>query len=864
MISAFIVSMILFFAVRTNAQDVPPPISIGVDDIDTTFNRSSSDDSLNKKTDLSALGIELSPDAIDDIVKTSAKDSARIDVKNAHFYLYGNATVEYQKYYIEAGEVNFSQSSGIINALPHRDSTGKIISIQTFKDEKETFNFDELAFNFNNKKAIVKNARMQYGEGFVLSEQVKRNPDESIFGYKNLYTTCELDHPHFGIRANKIKVIPGKVIASGPANLEFEGIGTPLFLPFGIFPIQDKQTSGFIMPSYTMEGRRGLGLQRGGYYLNVNEYVGSTVLLDIFSKGSYGIFNETQYNNRYRYSGRLELGYNFTKTGESFDANALQSSDFTVRWSHQMDPKARPGTNFNASVNIVSQNYNKLNSTDMNQMLNNTFSSNISYSKNWVGKPFNLTAALRHDQNTQSRLVTVTLPEVSFNVSQFNPFQFRKNVVDARWYEKITTSYNTRLKNSISFYDSNFNIRQINPNDFNNAIVHDLNLSANYNVFRYFNLSFNVPYTEYWNTKQFLQYYNEDLAQTDTMLNSGFYATRQFSASSNISTRIYGVKMFKKGKIMGIRHVVMPSIGLTYQPGFAHAPYNYFEYIRPNANDPYDYYSPYSNYQYNPFGGPSNANNRGSIDLSINNTLAVKMRGTDSTNNQNVNILDRFSISTNYNMFADSNKLAPINLAASTRYKEYINMSASAQFNPYKFINNRMTKDYLYDLGEGLAKFHRGMVSVGLNYRAKKDNQKEHDDKMEEDDQYQRLMSNGGYDQYYDFNVPFDVYLNYSLNAARNYARSDNGEIILNHSMTFGGQFNLTENWRVSFDSGYNFNLKEMSLTTINISRDLHCWQMILNVVPFGTYRSFNFTLNVKSTILQDLKLIKRRSFFDN
>lgn len=853
-----IICLLLLSNFAFSQNQTPPPLSIEAE------NTTEKVDTLKQTNDFNSLGIEISPDAIEDIVKTSAKDSARIDISNSYFYLYGNASVEYQNYFIEAGEINFSQTSGIIKALPSKDTSGKIISIQTFKDKNETFNFEELAFNFNTKKAVVTNAKMQYGEGFVHSEQVKRNPDESIFGYKNVYTTCDLDTPHFGIRANRIKVIPGKVIASGPANLEFEGIGTPLFLPFGIFPVSEKQSSGFIMPSYTMEGKRGLGLQRGGYYLNLSEYIGTSFLLDIFSKGSYGIVNETQYSKRYHYNGNLMLGYNFTKTGESYDANAQQSTDFTIRWSHQMDPKARPGTTFSAYVHVNSVNYNKLNSTNMNQMLNNSFSSTVSYSKSWAGKPYTFTAALRHDQNTQSRLMTLTLPEMAFNVSQFNPFQFRKNVVNARWYEKITTSYSTRFKNHITFYDSAFNLRQLNIHDFNNAMIHDLNLSANYNVLKYFTLNFNVPYTEYWNTKQFLPYYNEGIGQQDTMLNNGFYASRQFNVSTSLSTRIYGVKMFKKGKIMGIRHVVMPSVGLTYQPGFAHSPFNYFEFVKPNPNDPFDYFSPYSNTTYTPFGGPSNPNPVGSVNFNLNNTLAIKVRGTDSTNNQNINLIDRFTLSTNYNMFADSNNLAPLNIAMASRYKEYINFSASAQFNPYKYQNNRITRQYLWDVGEGIAKFHRGTVSVGLTYRSQKQNQEEHDKLMEEDDQYKRLMQNGGYQNYYDFNVPFDVYLNYSLNAARNYAKSDNGEIILNHSMTFGGQFNLTENWRFSFDSNYNFTQKEMGLTTINISRDLHCWQMALNIVPFGEWRSFNFTLNVKSQVLQDLKLIKRKSFLDN
>lgn len=829
-----------------------------------TIDSLSINDSANKIPMSERLGIKISADAVDEVIDTYSKDSLIVDVTQSKFYLYGDAKATYKDLEVKAGVIEFDQNTGVVDARAVKDSNGVTLSIQDFRQGEEQFSFDGLSYNFKSQRAIVKNARMQYGEGYIHSEQVKRNEDESIFGYKNLYTTCELDEPHFGIRANKIKAIPGKIVASGPAYLEFEGIKTPLFLPFGLFPVQQKQASGFIMPSYTMEANRGLGLQRGGYYFAINDYIGATLQMDIFSKGSYALAANTQYSNRYRYSGRFQVGYNYTKTGEATDLNAQQYSDFNIQWSHQQDQKARPGTNFNASVNIVSSNYNKLNGMDMNQILNNSFSSSISYSKTWVGRPFTFSAAARHDQNTQSRLVQVTLPEMTFAITQFNPFQFRKDVIAPKWFEKITTSYSASFRNSLSLYDSTFSLSDFKTSDFNNAILHSLNLNAGYTIFRFVNLSFSIPYTEYWNTKQFYTTYNNTTGQTDSVLNNGFYASRQFSFSTSLNTRLYGTKMFKKGKIAGIRHVLTPGIGATYMPGFARAPFEYFAYTqRASASGYYDYVSLY-NSPYAPYGGPSNPNPVGSINFDINNNVSIKLRGNDSTESTNINLIDRLAINSSYNFFADSMNLSNIVVSMGSRIKELVTINAGASFDPYHWVNRARTSRYLYNETGRLVDFQNGNVALGFSFRGKKENQEEHDEKVEQNEQMERLMRNGGYGQYYDFNVPYDVNVSYSLNANRIFRKDNTSYIGIIHSIVFGAQMSLTENWRFSAQAGYDLTNNLISQTSINISRDLHCWQMGLNLIPFGAYRSFNFTLNVKSSVLQDLKLIKRRSYLDN
>lgn len=813
------------------------------------------------------LGIKISKDALPATITTTAKDSAVLDMKGNVFYLYGDAQANFEEISIKSGKLKYDQSSNILSAEPLLDTAGKKISAQEFKQGTELFTYDTLKYNFKSKRAIVRNARSQYGEGFVISTQIKRNPDESIFGFRNLYTTCNLEHPHFGIRAKKIKVVPGRVIASGPANLEIQDVPTPLFLPFGMFPIKQGERSGFILPTYTLEEQRGLGLQRGGYYFAVNDYLGVIAQFDIYSKGSWAAFSTAQYNKRYQYSGSLSFNYSYTKSGEIYESNGSVLKDFRVNWNHQVDPKSRPGTNFSAAVNFGTRSYNLLNGTSVASTLDNNYSSSISYSKTWKNKPYSFSAAVRHNQSTQSGLVTIGLPEINFNLGSFSPFQRKVMTGSPRWYEKISASYSVSLINRWDFYDSTFNLANIAFNDFQNGIRHTASVQASYNIFRYFNLSFSVPYTEYWNTKQLYLNYNPKTEKVDSLSRTGFFATRDFNASSSISTRIYGLKTFKKGKIAGLRHVLTPSFSINYTPSFAQAP---FEYMYPTYTSEgiLEYRSPYSS---SPVSGPGNAYKNGSIGFSLQNNLQMKVRKKDSTgagSTEIISLIDGLGLSASYNMFADSNNLSNISMNFRTSILKIFNVSASATFDPYKYVGSRRTRYYLAGEGSGLADFTNGNVALSMSFQGAKKNEKEQEEAEKNNDEVKRLMQNGGKNDYYDFNIPWDLSVNAGLNVFRDRSNLLRGDtIVFRPNLTFTGGFSLTERWKVNVSSGVEFqriNKPSIALTQINISRDLHCWQMNLNLVPFGILKSFNFTLQVKASVLQDLKLTRRKAYQDN
>ncbi len=822
-------------------------------------------DSVSNQSLEDRLGIRISSDALPSEVTANASDSAVLDMTDNNFELYGNAKVNYENMQLDAYKVTYKQSSNIVTAALSEDTAIQSKGKPTFSQGQEKFTYDSLQYNFKSKRAIVRNARSQYGEGYVYSEQVKRNPDQTIYGLNNVYTTCALGTPHYGIRAKKIKVIPGRVAATGPANIVIENVPTPLFLPFGLFPITQGQRSGFKLPTYTIEQNRGLGLLGGGYYFSLSQKTDLLVETNLYSKGSWATNFLSNYNNRYRYNGSLAFKYAYNKTGEEFETNAAITKDFNVQWTHRSDPKSRPGTNFSASVDFGTSTYNANNTFTASQILQNQYQSNITYSKTWANKPYSLSVAARHSQNTNTRRVDVTLPEINFFVNTFNPFQ-GKNSVGTHWYDKITTQYTLKAINQTSFYDSNFSFSNIPDFEYNNGIVHDIPISASYNIFRFINMTPRVAYKEYWLTRQRYQYYNANYDRIDTIDYNGFYTSRDFSASIDFNTRIYGVKMFKKGKIAGIRHVLTPSVGFGYIPNYAAAPFYYGYQTRLRPNEAPAYRSTYEGSIPGVPGMGQFGDFRSAIPFSLDNNLQVKVRSEkDSTGFKNVRLIDNFTLSSAYDIAADSFNWSNINVRFGTLLFNIINISAGAVFDPYVFDyeSGRRLKQTMLESNRGIARLQTANVSLGGSINGKPKDKKTPPPGQE--DEFSRMMQYGRYNDYVDFSVPYNLTFSYSLNLTNQYSKTQKKDslYVSQHSINLSGDVNITPRWKFGFTTYYDLISKQLQTSSFDIYRDMHCWEMRLSTIPFGQRKSFYFTLQVKAQVLNDLKLIRRRDYRD-
>ncbi len=821
--------------------------------------------------------IRVSKDSLTSPVYYKAQDSIVLLVRKKEFRLYKKADVKYEQTQLTGQTMDFNQETGILTARQGLDSTGKATEKAVLNDGTTSSEMDSVRYSFKSAKAMIYQTRAQYGEGFISSRQVKKQPDNTVFGFRNGYTTCNLDTPHFAFRARKIKVIPDKLIVSGPANLEIEGIPTPLFIPFAIFPISHGQRTGLLPPQYVVNQQKGIGLENGGYYFGLGEYLDLTVRADVYSYGSWGFTLSPTYRKRYKYNGGMNIAFSNSRFGDPQVASDYRNSrDFRVSWSHSMDGKARPGTNFSASVNFGTTTFNQYNVIDPASRLNNTMSSSINYSKSWAGKPYNLTLALNHDQNNSTRQVNINFPDGSFNVNTIYPFQAKEMTGTPRWYEKIGVSYNVLLRNSIHFTDSSFG-RPTMFDKLQAGMQHQIPITLSIPVMRNLTLSPSINYTEKWYIRKQVLSWNSRQEKLDTTFTSGFFRSSAMSSGASLATAIYGMFNFrnKNSRIQTIRHVMRPNIGFSFSPDLASKDYYMINVGKEGRRERYSYFDGA------PFG-PSSFQTFAGLTFGLDNNLEMKVKSTKDTSGvKKIKLLDGFGVSSSYNLVADSFKLSPFALNARTNLFDKVNVSFGGTLDPYQVdsFGYKINK-YVWNGGKSfsIGRLTQANIAISTSFQSQdkksKEKQKQKDKLAEENGQtpdaqlqeqkrqMEMMRANPG--DYVDFDIPWRLDLSYSLN----YSRSRTADrlrdtTIFTQYLGFSGDFSLTPKWKIIMTSGFDFRLKQISYTTLTISRDLHCWQMSINLVPFGSYRQFSITINPKAGILRDLRINRTRQFFD-
>ncbi|CAL1517378.1 putative LPS assembly protein LptD [Chitinophaga sp. MM2321] len=868
---------------RKDTGKITPPKAVPVSEADT--NKLSPDTDTSTEGSVDTLFIpKISKDTLDAPVNYKAKDSIILMVPDKRFYLYGAANTKYKTIDLSAEKMNFDQATGVLEATNAKDTAGKIYGRPVMNDGGQSFDSDTLRYNFTSQKAKIYNTRSQYGEGFVHSEQTKKGAGNTIFGFKNGYTTCNLDTPHFSFRARKIKVIPDKLIISGPANLEIMGIPTPLFIPFAIFPITQGQRSGILPPQYVVNQQKGMGLENGGYYFGMGDHLDMTLRGDVYSYGSWSLTASPTYRKRYRYNGGLNLSFANTRFGDpAVKSEFSTSKDFRITWNHSMDSKARPGVNFGASVNFGTSSYNKYNVFDYNTRVNNNIGSSISFSKSWQGKPYNLSVGINHSQNLSTRDVSLSFPDATFTVNTIYPFQPKEMVGTPKWYEKIGVSYNTLLRNQANFKDSLFGKQQM-FDAMQTGMQHNIPVSFSIPILKTLTLSPGINYSEYWYTKKFVRSWDpnkynfttDTLGAIDTTYVPGFYAARDISASLSLSTAVYGMYAFSKhSKVKGIRHVVRPTISASYRPDLSSQYYYNLRY----SNNPGD--SQRVSYFDGAIIGVPSSGAFGGLNFGLDNNLEMKVfskKDTTGNHEKKVKLLDGFGINGSYNLVADSFKLSTFSIYARTNLFDKLNISASGNIDPYQVDarGHRLDK-YVWQQGKiSLGRLTNASVSMSTSFQSKDKKSKDKEEKIDsienaqtgdaafaaQQRQLQMVRNNPG--EYVDFDIPWRVDLSYSLSYT-NTIILDSGGVVkrITQYVSFNGDFSLTPKWKIGLNSGFDFTNMQVAYTNMYISRDLHCWQMSINLIPFGTFRQFSITINPKAGILRDLRINRSRQFYD-
>lgn len=834
----------------------------------------------------------------------SAKDSMRFSLKRKKIYSYGEAKLNMDDLKLKAGRIFVDMDSSLVIADAQIDKEGNRTQEPEFQQGSQSYSIKRIKYNTKTKKGIVTHVVTQESGGYLHGGTTKIHPNKEIHILDGKYTTCDAEHPHFYIHLTRAKVIPDKKIVTGPFWFVISDIPIfPLGLPFGFFPSQKNRRSGIIIPSYGEEQRRGFFLQNLGYYWAAGKNIDFTFYSSIFTSGSWTLKAQSRYKKRYKYSGNFDISYQKVVEGEKDIVKDYQEMTmFWVKLNYTRDPKANPTSTFSVNLDFGSSKSRSYNSYNPQSFANNNANSSIAYTKSFPGTPFNFSANIRATQNLTSRMVNLTLPTFTFNMSKQNPFKRKKAIGTKRWYEQISISFSSQLENRINTVDTML-FTESSIKKFQNGLTYSVPISTSIKILKYFNLSPNISYKGrvYTNKLKQRPIYGYDKNGDFGIINTyndtiplnglGLYHVYDFSFSTPLSTKLYGMKTFKRGKIAAIRHVLSPSVSFNYRPDFGRPEWGFYTHDIMYPRDPDRLFSTYGNGIY----GTAPSGKSGSVSFAVDNNLEMKTNTNDTTQPlKKIVLLNSFRFSSSYNLAADSMNLSPILLSANTRLFKTISVTYNGLIDVYMPNTTtggsyKINKLYMSEKGV-LGNLSNSSISLSgsLNsqtFKKKKDTNNNNSGTDGNDDSDSDFGNSGlGLDdgnkdkdnkdnkkntdnnEEYNFKIPWNLSINYTF-------RYDNSNFVVEdqkfksqiyQTITLNGSFTLTPKWTLTANGSYDFTEKKLTYTNVSISRDLHCWQMSFNFVPFGTYKSYNFRINVKSSMFQGLEYKKQESFRDN
>ena len=823
---------------------------------------------------------------------SGAKDSIRQDFSNGQrkMYYWGDVEVSYENIKLKADYMEYDMSTGTVYARGTYDSLA-----QEWKGQPEmtqgsqTFNMEEVRYNFNTRKARITNMITKEDDGILHGKNIKMMPDKSINITKGKYTVCDLEHPHYYLKLSSAKVVtkPSQKTVFGPAHLVVEDVDLPIGIPFGFIPKRPDRATGLLMPSFGEENARGFYLRDAGMYFVLGDYFDMSLTGDYYTLGSWAANLNSRYMVKYKFTGNLAVNYSVDQTGEKGSTDFFQSKNFGVRWSHSQDSKAHPGTSFSVSVNFSSPSNSRYNSHSVSEALQNQISSSISYSKNWNGK-FNLSVNALHSQNSRDSSYTFTLPNITFSVSTFYPFKIKNRVGKERFYEKFALGYNTSIQNKINFKASEFGEPGF-IDKFQNGVAHNFSIKLpDFTLFKYLNVAPNVSYGMNWFFRKSEAYFDPETNSVKTEMGKQFGtfgATHNYSGSLSMSTRIYGMYNFGKyHKIQALRHVVSPSVSMSFSPekGKAFNGWRTFNYV--------DTLGVQKSYDYNIYQGQINSapgkGKSATMSISLGNNLEAKvrdMKDTTGTGSKKVKILDQFNFSTGYNFLADSLKMNNVGLSMSTSIFGKLGINGNMNFDPYA-INERGQRVNKYNLLETGVPLRLTNVSTSVSYSLSgKGTVKGNDGSKSSGgdgggsgnpaDYYRRIYYHpltgeyipGGWLYYTNPNVPWSLNFNYSFSMSRSYSYANNQLSKKdNYTQTLGvqGNIQLTPKMSVQAQSGWDFTAMKMTTTQFSFRYDLHCFNISVSWVPSGMYQSYSFLISANAAALADLLRFKKSTSY--
>lgn len=774
----------------------------------------------------SLINLDISPNAPKFRVKYTANDSIDFDNTNQIVYLFGVAKVEYGKISLEADRIVVYIGKNEVHAFGKRDSTGKLTEKVKFNDDGQTFEAPEMAYNFNSKKGRIIQATTQQGEMYLLSDEGKKMANDDIFLKTGKITTCDAEHPHFYFEASKLKVIPGKKIVVGPTNLIIRELRTPLVIPFGMFPSNQKKQSGILIPGYA-SGANGYGLNELGFHWAINDTIHAEFLTDIFFNGTYRASADFNYKIKYKFNGKLGIKYNNIVQGTKDLKDHKISRDYNVVWTFNQDAKAHPKRKVGISINYKSPTFNQ--TQNINSQTASTLAQGYSRSSvnwGWNDKKWSLNTTSNLDQNFSQSRIDMTLPNINFSVRPIKAGIF-------------TIGGSAQASNKVSRSDSTFFTNETFDHIRNGAKANiNIRLSERWTIAKYLIVTTpTLNWNSYFITEELRKIQGVNGLENDT-LGVGRYAYDVSIGNFGFNTKVFGTYQMnnQKGYVKAFRHTITPSANLTWRPDW----FMQWQDINVTTTNTVDnrlvQYSRYSTAIYSP-----NASKAASVNFSLDQNLQAKVRDRgDSTRAKynTVDLINALRVNSSYNFLSDSLNWSNLSFLINTRPGLLKNFNIQGNINPYSMDEDGNTYNVLLwkNKKTGRLTYFRAETAIDLKRL-----------------NFVNWLFGGT-------QLPKDNF-NWSLDLRYTFTYNKPGlDASMNQSLGIGGRVTLSKNWSFVYNLPINLESGQFSNQGyFNIKRDLHCWEMTFNYFPFQDQTWYTFTIRPKAGLLQDLKYDKNR-----
>ena len=293
-------------------------------------------DSLRRADSVALLG----KSSLDVPAFSHAQDSMISDFSNGNrkIFYYGSTSVKYQDMELTADYMEYDMNAGTVYAHGVYDSLNGVWNGQpVMKQGNQTYDMEEVRYNFNSRKARIKNMITNDAEGILHGRDIKMMDDHSINLEHGKYTVCDDDNPHYYINLTMGKVISEtKTTVFGPAYLVVEDVHIPfLMLPFGFIPKRPQRATGLLMPSFGEEERRGFYMRDLGMYFVFGNHFDLSLTGSYYTLGSWNVELNSRYRVNYKFSGNLGMNHSKIVTGDKGSPDYREYSDFSIKWSQR-------------------------------------------------------------------------------------------------------------------------------------------------------------------------------------------------------------------------------------------------------------------------------------------------------------------------------------------------------------------------------------------------------------------------------------------------------------------------------------------------------------------------------------------------